>query len=65
MTIVDSRHQIVWKAGGIKPTRDKTISVMFKSRLFRQGNYVLTLQGVAADHSLNLVEEYSFKVNKL
>lgn len=64
MTILGSRNQLIRKVRGVKPNRDKTISVGFNSTLFRPGYYLLTLDGVARDRSTSVVGKYPFRVLK-
>jgi hypothetical protein len=64
MTILDSRNQIIWKGRGIKPNRHSSVSVGFNSTLFRSGDYLLTVEGVAGDGSTSVLGKYSFRVRK-
>jgi len=64
MTILDSRNQIIWKGRGIKPNRYSSVSVGFNSSLFRSGDYLLTVEGVAGDGSTSVLGKYSFRVRK-
>jgi len=62
LSIRDSRQQYVWKTGGIKPTRYNSVAVLLKSNRFRAGDYLLTLEGRAADGTTRVVGEYSFRI---
>jgi hypothetical protein len=64
MTIRGSRNQEVWKGRGIKPNRYSSVSVGFNSTLFRSGDYLLTVEGVAGDGSTSVLGKYSFRVRK-
>ena len=64
MTILSSQKQLILKRGGIKPLRDNLISMSLDSSLFRAGNYLLTLDGIARDGSIIVVGEYRFRVLK-
>jgi hypothetical protein len=64
MTILGSQNQLIWKGRGIKPNPYNLISVLFNSTLFRPGDYLLTVDGVAGDGSTSVVGKYSFRVVK-
>lgn len=64
MTILSSQKQLILKRGGIKPLRDNLISMSLDSSLFRAGNYLLTLDGIARDGSIIVVGVYRFRVLK-
>jgi hypothetical protein len=64
MTILGSRNQVIWKGRGIRPNRHNSVSVGFNSTLFRSGDYLLTVEGVAGDGSTSVVGKYSFRVRK-
>jgi hypothetical protein len=64
MTILGSRNQVIWKGRGIRPNRYNSVSVGFNSTLFRSGDYLLTVEGVAGDGSRSVVGKYSFRVRK-
>lgn len=64
MTIVGSQNQPIWKGRGFKPNRANAVSAGFNSTLFRPGDYLLTLDGVARDGSTSVVGKYSFHVLK-
>jgi hypothetical protein len=65
MTILGSRNQVIWKGRGIRPNRYNSVSVGFNSTLFRSGDYLLTVEGVAGDGSTSVVGKYSFRVRKI
>ena len=64
MTIRDDHNRLIWKRSGLKPDRYNSLSVAFHSRFFRRGDYVLTVEGVAADGTPGVVGQYSFRVKK-
>jgi hypothetical protein len=64
MTILGSQNQAIWKGRGIRPNRYNSVSVGFNSTLFRSGDYLLTVEGVAGDGSTGVVGTYSFRVRK-
>jgi hypothetical protein len=64
MTIVDSQKEVIRKVRGIKANRDHAISVGFNSTRFHNGDYSLTLDGVARDGSISVVGKYSFRIRK-
>jgi len=64
MTIVDSQKELIRKVRGIKANRDHAISVGFNSTPFHNGDYSLTLDGVARDGSISVVGKYSFRIRK-
>lgn len=65
ITILGSQQEPIWKGHGIKPMGDNnTISMDFSSALFRPGDYLLTLNGVARNGSISVVGRYSFRVVK-
>lgn len=63
MIIVDGQKKLIWK-GSVKVNRDNAISMGFKSTRFHPGDYLLTLDGVARDGTINVVGKYSFRVRK-
>jgi hypothetical protein len=64
MTILGSRNQVIWKGRGVRPNRHNAVSVGFNSTLFRSGDYLLTVEGVAGDGSTSVLGKYSFRVRK-
>lgn len=64
ITIIDSKHQEIWSSNGIKATRENNIFIIFKSSLFKQGDYLLTLKGSIAGPGINVVGQYPFRVKK-
>ena len=64
MTILDERKRMICKESGLKPDRHNALSVGFNSTFFRQGDYTLTVDGIAADGSTSVIGTYSFRVLK-
>jgi len=64
MTIESSKRQTIWKAGGFTPNAYNSLSASLSSTLFRPGNYLLTLDGIASDGSMSIVGQYRFRVRK-
>ena len=64
MTILDDHNRLIWKGGGLKPDPHNSLSVEFNSTFFRDGDYLLTVEGVAGDGSTSSVGKYSFRVLK-
>jgi hypothetical protein len=64
MTIVNSESQVIWKGRGLKANAYNSLSARLNSTLFRPGDYLLTLDGVARDGSTSVVEKYPFRVRK-
>lgn len=62
MTIFDDHSHLVWKHSGLKPNNRNSLWVRFPSSLFRRSDYLLTVEGVAADGQMSVVGEYSFRV---
>jgi hypothetical protein len=64
VTILRDHGQLIWKGRGFKPDRYNSLSVGFNSTFFRDGNYLLTVEGVAGDGNASVVGKYSFRVLK-
>jgi hypothetical protein len=64
MRIRGSHNRSIWKRSGLEPDADNSLSVEFNSTFFRDGDYRLTVEGVAADGSTSVVGTYSFRVLK-
>lgn len=62
MTIVDKRHRRIWKRRGL-PDSD-ALSARFISTFFLDGDYTLTVEGLAGDGRRSVVGEYPFRVRK-
>ena len=62
MTIFDSRNRVIWKGGGNKPNRYNALSVIFNSRLFPPGNYLIRVKGVTGGGSSASVGDYPFRL---
>lgn len=54
----------IWKGTGLKPDSHNSLSVGFNSTFFREGDYLLRVEGVAEDNSTRVVGEYSIRVLK-
>lgn len=63
-TIRDGRNRLIWKGSGLKPNRHNLLSVEFNSTFFRDGDYLLTVEGVAGNGNASVVGKYSFRVLK-
>ena len=63
-TIRDRRKRLIWKRSGLKPNRYDLLSFEFNSTFFRDGDYILTVEGVAGNGNASLVGEYLFRVLK-
>ncbi len=64
MTILGDHGQLIWKGSGFKPNRYNALSAGFNSTLFRDGDYLLTVEGVAGDGNASVLGKYSFRVVK-
>jgi hypothetical protein len=64
MTILDDRKRLIWKRNGFKRDRYDSLSAEFNSTFFRQGDYSLTVDGVAGNGRTSVVGTYSFRVVK-
>lgn len=64
MTIMRSQNQVIWRGLSFTPNSYNSLSVSLSSNLFRPGDYLLTVDGVARDGSTSVVGEYSFRVRK-
>lgn len=64
MTILGDHNRPIWKGSGLKPDRYNSLSVGFNSTFFRDGDYTLTVEGVAGDGSTSVVGKYFFRVVK-
>lgn len=64
ITILGSQNQLIWKGRGIKPDRHNLVSILFNSTLFRPGDYLVTVDGVAGEGTTSVVGKYSFRVVK-
>jgi len=64
MTILGDHSRPIWKESGLKPDRYNSLSIGFNSTFFRDGDYLLTVEGVAGDGSTSVVGKYSFRVLK-
>lgn len=63
-TIRNDRKRLIWKEKGLKADRYNSLSVGFNSTFFRDGDYLLTVEGVAGDGTTSDVGKYSFRVQK-
>jgi hypothetical protein len=64
MTIVGNKKQMIWQGRRLKPDLSNSLSVSFDANLFRSGDYLLTLDGVAGDGNTSVVGKYYFRVRK-
>lgn len=64
MTIRDGRKTLIWQGSGLMPNRYNSLSVGFNSTFFRDGDYILTVEGVAGNGNASVVGNYSFRVLK-
>jgi hypothetical protein len=64
MSILDNQKQVIWQGGGVKANAYNSLGVIFDTHLFRSGQYLLTVDGVAGDGSISVVGKYSFRVRK-
>lgn len=64
MTIRGDHGQSIWKRRGFKPNQYDSLAAGFNSTFFRDGDYLLTVEGVAGDGSTSVVGKYSFRVVK-
>ena len=64
MAIVNDRKQLIWKESGSKPDPHNLLTAVFPSDFFRDGDYTLTVEGVAGDGHTSVVGKYSFRVLK-
>lgn len=64
MTISSDLNRTIWKDRGLKPDQYKSLSVQFNSTLFRDGDYLLSLEGISADGRTNVIGKYAFRVSK-
>jgi hypothetical protein len=56
---------ILWKADHVKPLTSGTLSITVPSSFFRQGDYVLTLEGRTSNGTYAPAGHYSFRVKAL
>lgn len=63
MTILSDGREI-WERGGLKPNQYNSLLVGFNSTFFRNGNYVLTVEGIAGDDRTSVVGMYFLRVLK-
>lgn len=64
MSILGDHRRPIWKQSGLQPDRYNSLSVGFNSTFFRDGDYLLRVEGVAGDGRTSVVGEYSFRVLK-
>jgi hypothetical protein len=52
----------IWAKNGLKPNSKNTLALSFNSNLFKPGDYLLTLEGGAAQEGRAPVAAYAFRV---
>jgi hypothetical protein len=60
ISTADGRN--IWRESNLKPTSDNALALGFKSNLFKPGNYLLTLEGIASQERRLLTARYTFGV---
>jgi hypothetical protein len=64
MTIRSENGQSMWSRRGFKPNQYNALSAGFNSAFFRNGNYVLTVEGIARDGNASVIGTYPITVRK-
>jgi hypothetical protein len=55
-------NQKLWRKSNLKPASNNTLILNFNSKLFKPGNYFLTLEGLTAQDNSILIAQYTFSV---
>lgn len=61
-TLSQSDGQVLWKADRLAPGTPSTLGLTLPSRLFHQGDYLLTLEGVIREGTYVITGHYAFRV---
>jgi hypothetical protein len=61
---IENRQQSIWQSGSLKPNEHGLLSVRLNSRLFKNGAYTVSVDGISADKSEVIIGKYSLLVHR-
>jgi hypothetical protein len=61
-TIFTLEGRKIWSRSGLEPASKNALTLRFNTSLFRQGNYLLTLEGITRQDDHVLAAKYFFRI---